>query len=273
MINSEISIEQNINNVSDLVRNKLNGILDYKDIDKNAALIVDAMRYMMLGDGKMLRPFMIYATHSIFSNDYDEIINLAMAVEMIHSYTLIHDDLPAMDDDDYRRGVLSCHKKFDEATAILCGDSLLTYAFEILSGMGKNIDNKIVIRVISEISRLIGYKGLVAGQILDLLSKNISFNDQELEKIKILKTSNLFIASCKSVGIINNIKEEEIVALENFASLFGVIYQVKDDIKDNEHNLNKFQLNDILNESLNYLDIFGTKAVLLKSFTKYCFEF
>ncbi len=266
--NDDLSIEQNIKICSDITQSKISELLDYNKEN----IIVDAMRYMLLSNGKMIRPFLVFATNSIFSKNIPNyIVDLAAAIEMIHTYTLIHDDLPAMDNDDFRRGQLSCHKKFQESTAILTGDSLLTFAFELISNLDNNLNPKLQLIIINELSKLIGYKGLILGQILDLNMKKDTYDEISLERLRKLKTANLFIASCKCSAILNNANEKEIEILCSFAEKLGLAYQIKDDIDDNEKFKGNNSLIDIINEALKCLDFFDTKALLLRNFTEYLF--
>lgn len=268
--NKNLTLEQNIKICSDVIKSKISELLDCNKNKEN--IIVEAMQYMLLSNGRMIRPFLVFATNSIFSKNIPNyVVNLATAIEMIHTYTLIHDDLPAMDNDDFRRGKLSCHKKFKESTAILTGDSLLTLAFEMLSNLDNNLNPKFQLIIINELSKFIGYKGLILGQILDLNTNKDNYDEIGLEKLRKLKTANLFIASCKCSAILNNANDKEIEMLCSFGEKLGLAYQIKDDIDDNEKFKDNDLLIDVINEALKCLDFFGTKAVLLRNFTEYLF--
>ncbi len=150
-----------------------------------------------------------------------------------YSYiSLIHDDLPAMDNDDFRRGQLSCHKRFNEATAILTGDALLTIAFEMLADEKTHKDANIRCQLISIIAKAAGFKGMIGGQMLDLDNCSTKISKEELAKIHRLKTGELFIASCKIGGVLGRASPEEITALRYFANDIGLAFQIKDDILD-----------------------------------------
>jgi geranylgeranyl pyrophosphate synthase len=267
-------IEKDLREVGDLVRNNINAILH--EGHGREQVVAEAMRYMLLSESKMLRPFLVMKVNAMFGSNHNanpnsnSALDAATAIEMIHTYTLIHDDLPAMDDDDYRRGRLSCHKKYGEAMAILAGDAILTLAFQILANACVN-DVK-MLGLIKDVAELIGYKGLIAGQALDMIAKEQKLDYQELKKMKILKTSNLFIAACRCAAVINDAPPEEIQALDNYARCFGLAYQIKDDIEDEEKDGSESMLHDVVNESLNYLDIFGNKAMVLRNFTKHLFK-
>ncbi len=268
---NNLNITQNLEISKNITIAKINVLLKQNSNNKESK-ILEAMRYMLLSKGKMIRPFLVYAINIIFSQELVKVVDLAVAIEMIHTYTLIHDDLPAMDNDDLRRDQLSCHKKFNEATAILTGNGLLTLAFEILSRSTSNVDAETKLNVINEISKLIGFNGVLLGQILDLSINGKILGSQQIEKIKILKTSSLFIASCKCSAIINNASYKEIYAITLFAKGFGLIYQMKDDIDDHESIKNKESLKHLLAESLQYLKPFGNKASMLYTFTKHLFD-
>jgi len=271
-LDNSLSIEHNLKVTSDIIRERISEILAKNgDVEQN--VMVNAMNYMLLGDGKMIRPFLVFATSLIYAPNIPKcIVDLAVAIEMIHTYTLIHDDLPAMDDDDYRRGHLSCHKKFKESTAILTGDALLTLAFEILSSDNVSIDSRIQLNVVNGMAKLIGFKGTLLGQVLDLDCKVQEYSAKQLKRARILKTSNLIIASCKFSAIINDADAKDIDALYLFAQKLGLAYQIKDDIDDDEYEEGQDLLKGLVNESLKHLDIFGNKSLVLKDFTSYLFK-
>ncbi|WGJ62736.1 polyprenyl synthetase family protein [Wolbachia endosymbiont of Frankliniella intonsa] len=203
---------------------------------------ISAMRYVLLAPAKHIRSFLVIASSSIFNIKVEKAITAAAAIEFIHAYSLIHDDLPCMDNSDTRRGQLSCHKKFGEATAVLAGDALLTLAFEVLSSLNCEI--------IKVLSQAIGVRGMVGGQILDI--------DADLNKIKeihLMKTAKLFAASCEIGAIIGNATTKERRALYNYGINLGLIFQAKDDIEDYEQDKTN-NLMSVLgkNEMENYID-------------------
>src|SRR5699024_5946875 len=159
------------------------------------------------------------------------VMNSAIALEMIHTYSLIHDDLPAMDDDDYRRGKLTNHKAFDEATAILAGDALLTYSFELIANDSHILDTHKV-ELIKELSNASGPEGMVGGQFLDLDAENKQVSIHELENIHHLKTGRLLTFAIKAGALIGQATPSEINHLEQFAYYLGLIFQIQDDILD-----------------------------------------
>ena len=198
-----------------------------------------AMIYGSMNGGKRIRPFLVETFSKIAKIKKNNFMRLSSAVESIHSYSLIHDDLPSMDNDDYRRGKLSNHKKFDEATAILAGDALHDLAFEIIANEKTHKDPKLRILLISRLSIVIGFKGLAGGQSLDLLfekKKNIKVKD--ILKMYKMKTSTLFSFSCVAPFILGKKNKEEIKFAQDFGSLFGLIFQINDDLVDEEKDFN-----------------------------------
>ncbi len=198
-----------------------------------------AMLYGSMNGGKRIRPFLI----DIFSKQAKIkkkcSLLISAAVESIHSYSLIHDDLPSMDNDDYRRGKLSTHKKFDEATAILAGDALHDFAFEILADKKIHLDPDLRIQLISKLSKALGFRGLAGGQSLDLLFENKKIKASKILKMYEMKTAALFSFSCSAPYILANKNNKEIDFAEKFGTLFGLTFQITDDILDEESNFIK----------------------------------
>ncbi len=187
-----------------------------------------AMEYSLMAGGKRVRPVLTLATCQLFGGKAEEALPFAAAVEMIHTYSLIHDDLPAMDNDDLRRGKATCHKAFDESTAILAGDALLTGAFFQLAN-AKLHPQKIVAATLS-LSSLAGAPGMVGGQALDLGITPSTL--EQVEEIQTLKTGALLIASCHLGAIAAGVGVEEITTITNYASCLGRAFQIRDDILD-----------------------------------------
>lgn len=193
--------------------------------------IFQAMEYSLMSGGKRLRPILLMAAADSISNDGEKFLPIACALEMIHTYSLIHDDLPAMDNDDYRRGKLTNHKVFGEATAILAGDGLLTLAFEVMTRQ-KDIEPKILIEVIHEIATAAGIAGMIGGQSIDLQSEGKHINMMTLRKMHIGKTGALFLAAIRSGAILAGAPKEKLDALTKYAENFGLAFQITDDILD-----------------------------------------
>lgn len=196
--------------------------------------IKQAMSYMLLDGGKRLRPVLVYASGLLFNVPLEQLNAPAIAIELIHTYSLIHDNLPAMDDDDYRRGKLSCHKKFSEATAVLAGDALLTLAFELLSDTSKNkLQPNQCLNMIKSLSRAAGYQGMIAGQMLDLDSNKKS--QEQIAHIQQLKTSELFCASLEmGAYAYADISAHDLDLLKQFGMQFGLAFQIRDDVLDQQ---------------------------------------
>lgn len=200
-----------------------------------SSLIVEAMHYSLMAGGKRLRPILCLAAADAVGGDSDRFLDHACAIEMIHSYSLIHDDLPAMDDDDLRRGKPTCHIAFDEATAILAGDALLTWAFEILSASKANepIDAKQAVRclaVIRNLARAAGFRGMIGGQMQDVAAEGKIIDVRQLEKIHRHKTGALIDASVRTGAILGGGTAEQIEGLTVYSRNIGLAFQVADDI-------------------------------------------
>jgi len=198
----------------------------------NSNVVVSAMRHSLMSEGKRIRPILCIAASQAVGGQTEDVIRVACALEMIHTYSLIHDDLPAMDNDDLRRGKPTCHIAFDEATAILTGDALLTLAFEILSSIEpNNINNALKwLRVINIIAKAAGYKGMIEGQIKDIASEGNPLGLEDLEQMHALKTGALIEASIITGAILGNGSFEQIEQLNVYAKNIGLAFQVIDDI-------------------------------------------
>lgn len=193
-----------------------------------------AMRYSVLASGKRVRPVLVYATASALDIPLDRVDGIAAAVEIIHAYSLIHDDLPAMDDDDLRRGRPTCHKQFDEATAILAGDALQALAFYILShDPAMTANNSRRLQMIEKLALFSGSRGMAGGQAIDLASVGKSLNLAELETMHIHKTGAL-IRTCIQMSALSSdtASDEQVQALDSYAKKIGLSFQVQDDILD-----------------------------------------
>ena len=197
--------------------------------------IFKSMKYTVTLPGKRLRPIMCLETCKMLGGEIEDAIPTACAIEMLHAQTLIHDDLPCMDNDDYRRGKLTNHKVFGEAIAVLAGDALLTYAPQIITKYSDNLSPSIKIRVLNEYFNYAGARGVIAGQVVDIESeKNDNINDKEktLDYLHLHKTSDLFQLAMRSGAIIANAEDEKISEVTEFARNFGLAFQIADDILD-----------------------------------------
>ena len=192
----------------------------------------EAVRWSVLAGGKRFRPALVLAVGGVFGASNEQLLGTAAAVEMIHTYSLIHDDLPAMDNDDLRRGRETCHKKFDEATAILAGDVLQTLAFQAIAE-DENLTESIRIKLISELAKAAGTPiGMVAGQQLDIEAEGKSISIQELERVHHSKTGAMINVSARSGAIIAEAGESELEAITDYALKLGLLFQITDDLLD-----------------------------------------
>jgi farnesyl diphosphate synthase len=194
----------------------------------------EAMRYAVLGGGKRLRPFLLMQSARLFGVSEDASVDAACALECIHCYSLVHDDLPAMDDDDMRRGRPTVHKAYDEATAILVGDGLLTIAFEIMSAPSTNPDPAIRSELVLHLARASGWHGMVLGQALDLTIGQAGFGKEDVAMMQALKTGALFRFACEAGAILGRASAPERAALISYAAAFGQAFQLADDLLDAE---------------------------------------
>jgi geranylgeranyl diphosphate synthase type II len=194
--------------------------------------LLEAMTYSLMAGGKRFRSVLCVAAAEAVGGDLEDVLPAACALEMVHTYSLIHDDLPAMDDDDLRRGQATCHKAFDEATAILAGDALLTLAFQTLSSIATGRDQQAVkwLRVIQLISHAAGYCGMIQGQMLDIASEGSQLKLNELKSMHRLKTGALIEVSLRCGAELVDANSSQIQLLESYAQYIGLAFQVTDDI-------------------------------------------
>ena len=263
--------------------------------EKYPQVIYKSMRYSIFAGGKRLRPILVLAGADLFNKDLKGHLPAACALEMIHTYSLIHDDLPAMDDDDYRRGKLTNHKVFGEDIAILAGDALLTLAFEILSREENIRDPLLSIKVIGELSAAAGIAGMIGGQVVDLESEGKGVDRNTLSYIHTHKTGALIRASVRTGGILSRAEDWELKALTQYAEDLGLAFQIVDDILDIEGEEEKMgkrrgmdsvqqkvtypslyglsaareMVQELYNESLRSIEILGNRGNLLKQIAKF----
>ena len=253
-----------------------------------------AMEYSLMAGGKRLRPVLLMAAADAVGKDGAAFLTTGCAIEMIHTYSLIHDDLPAMDNDDYRRGKPTNHKVFGDGIAVLAGDALLTLAFEVMLRQ-EGAAPETLVTVVSEMSRAAGPYGMVGGQVLDLEGEGRRLDLAALRKIHMGKTGALFCAAIRSGAILAGAKEEELAALTLYAERFGLAFQITDDILDvtgDEAAIGKPVGSDVRNEKATYvtltsleeakklaedavneavaaLDIFGGRAAFLRDLARF----
>ena len=223
--------------------------------------IYDAMRYSLLAGGKRLRPILCLATCELIGGTIDMAMPTACALEMIHTMSLIHDDLPAMDNDDYRRGKLTNHKVYGEDIAILAGDGLLAYAFEHVAMETKNVPNDRLLRIVAILGRAVGAAGLVGGQVVDLESEgNTNVCLETLNFIHNHKTAALLEASVTSGSILAGVSDVDLQRLSHYAQHIGLAFQIVDDILDitaTQEELGKTAGKDLRAQKATYPSIWG----------------
>lgn len=196
--------------------------------------VIEAMRYSALGSGKRLRPFLTVESSSLFGVNPETAMITAAAIEFVHTYSLVHDDLPAMDNDDFRRGKPSTHKQFGEAAAILAGDALLTFAFEVLANPRVHADANVRCELIRSIARASGVRGMVGGQMMDLDAEQQELSIDEVIRLQRLKTGELFAVSCEAGAILGKAPEPLRARLQRYAHDMGLAFQITDDLLDVE---------------------------------------
>jgi len=239
-------------------RKKLvNNYLEKRMEKRGISNVDDAMKYSLLAGGKRLRPILLMATaDAVGANDF---LPAACGLEMIHTYSLIHDDLPCMDNDDYRRGRLTNHKVFGEAMALLAGDGLLTLAFEVMLEQ-RNVKPSTLVEFVHETAMCAGNFGMVGGQALDLEAENRQITARELKTLHEGKTGAMFIAAVRGGAHLAGATDEQLLALTRFAELVGLAFQIEDDILDvtsTDEELGKPIGSDEKNHKSTYVTLFG----------------
>lgn len=225
-------LQTEMDTVSEAVNKTIGRLLPETDLAENH--LFDAMRHGTLGGGKRLRPFLVMQSAALFNVDPARARRVAAALEFVHCYSLIHDDLPAMDDAALRRGKPTVHRQYDEATAILAGDALLTLAFEILSEPETHEDPRVRCELIKTLAKASGARGMVGGQMLDLLAENEEFDLGTISRLQRMKTGLLMSFACEAGAILGRANEPHRKALCNYAHDLGLAFQVTDDILDVE---------------------------------------
>lgn len=254
---------------------RINQVLDryLPRADQEPKKLHQAMRYSVLGDGKRLRPLLVYAAGEACGANLKQLDIPACAVELVHAYSLIHDDLPAMDNDDFRRGKPSCHKAFNEATAILAGDALFNLALQILA-TAKNF------AMISTLTEACSSFGMVGGQIIDLETIGKKLTIKQLDHMHSLKTGALIRASIKMGALTaNTIKASQLEILDQYAQCIGLAFQIQDDILDNDgyvavlgSSQAKTKLQKLYNKAFEYLKAVNADTSMLKFLTSAIFQ-
>ncbi len=251
-MNFKIWMNKKINKVEEYLKSVV------KENENPQKLIYEAMNYSLLSGGKRLRPLLLLGAYELFQNNEDAAMPFACAMEMIHTYSLIHDDLPAMDNDDYRRGRLSNHKRFGEAAAILAGDGLLNKAFE--TGLEAALEHKIniesALKALAEIAGSSGSDGMIGGQVVDMFGHDKISSLEDLKYMYSLKTGAIIKSSVTAGALLGGADEKELRALESYAEKIGLAFQIEDDILDVTGTLEKLGKaagSDAANDKITYL--------------------
>ena len=228
--------------------------------------LIDAFIYSTIGSGKRIRAYLLVEAFRLFDNIkfYDDALSIAASLELIHNYSLIHDDLPSMDNSLLRRGKKTCHIKYDEATAILLGDGLQSLAFEIITNNELTLDDRIKVNICNKLAQAIGFKGMVAGQMMDLISEGrydkFIPDKKFIIQTQRLKTGALIDFSLQAGGIIGGAKKSELEILSGFGKRIGLAFQIVDDILDatsNEEDLGKTTDLDSKQGKVNFVTLLG----------------
>jgi geranylgeranyl diphosphate synthase type II len=214
------------------IEQTLQDCLSFPDEKMAQQKIHEAMRYSVFAGGKRLRPILCMAAAAVAGGSEDDVLPAACAVELVHTYSLIHDDLPCMDDDDYRRGRLTSHKVFGENMAVLAGDALLTLAFEVISRDQKEQPSLAVLQAVRDLAQAAGSEGMIGGQVMDILSENQILSQNELQQLDRLKTGALIRVSLKIGALLAGAAPDVVKALCRYGDAFGLAFQITDDILD-----------------------------------------
>ena len=257
--------------------------------------LIEAMRYAVLDGGKRIRPFLTVSSADLFNVETERSLRVAAAIEMVHCYSLVHDDLPAMDDDELRRGQPTCHVKYGEATAILAGDALLTRAFEVLADDKTHPDPHVRSDLVMALSRAAGPAGMVGGQMLDLIAEESDLNMPEITRLQRMKTGMLIAVSCEAGAVLGKATQGASHALHAYAHDLGLAFQIADDLLDVEGDENtvgkrtgkdeeagkatfvsllgveraREQAQMLVAQACEHLDLFGEKADSLKNMARF----
>jgi farnesyl diphosphate synthase len=266
-----MALKKHLKQISQLVEHKMLDLLPSINTEPKL-LLHEAMHYAVFTGGKRLRPFLTVVSASLFGVSEESSLRAAAAIEFVHTYSLIHDDLPAMDDDDFRRGMPSCHIKFGEDAAILAGDALLTLAFEIMCDHLTHADSLVRCELVSILSQAAGYNGMVGGQMLDILS-DAQMSATDTIRMQRMKTGELFAAACEAGAVLGKASKNLRQSLKGYAHDLGIAFQLIDDIADQDlatgdvNAIKKAQKNAtmLINQAISHLHVFEEKADPLRS--------
>lgn len=256
------------------VNRSLSAYLEEKECLQNT--IYKAMNYSLHAGGKRIRPVIMMAAAELMGGNRSDVMPFACAIEMIHTYSLIHDDLPCMDNDDLRRGKPTNHKVFGEAIAVLAGDALLNYAFETMLKKSE-VSPNMTLAAISELATASGTEGMIGGQVIDIESEGKTIDSVTLMTMHLHKTAALIMASAKIGALLGGGDKEDLISMEEFARYLGIAFQIKDDILDvtgNEEELGKKTGMDSAMEKSTFVSIYGLEQAkkLLEDYTQKAIE-
>lgn len=239
---------------------------DHPDMQGVPQLLLSSMSYSLLAGGKRIRPVLLLATAESLGTDLEAVMPIAVAWELVHTYSLIHDDLPAMDDDDYRRGKPTNHKVYGEAMAILAGDALLTYAFQFMltQGQRKGMAAEVLVSLCLELSRAAGPAGMVAGQVMDVFPRqDLPLTLEELKEMHLKKTGCLIASAIRAGGILGGASPRQLEQLSQFGKYLGLAFQIQDDLLDvlgTQEKTGKPQGSDERSGKQTYVSLLGVSA-------------
>lgn len=259
------------------------------------ARLIEAMRYAVLNGGKRMRAFLVMEVAQLFAVNVTCAARVAASVEMLHAYSLVHDDLPAMDDDDLRRGQPSCHKKFDEATAILAGDALQTRAFEVLAEEDTHADPEARIELVLALGKASGMYGMVGGQMIDMVSEGKTLSGPEITRLQALKTGRLIQYAAEAGAILGRAPASQHQAIAAYGRDLGAAFQIYDDVLDETATAEemgktagkdaaagkatmvrilglegaRLQAEKLAEQAANHLEMFGERAALLQALARF----
>ncbi len=281
------------------------GVLVENELDKLIVVpntpekkVAEAMRYAVLGGGKRLRPFLLMEVAGLFNVTPAGALRAGAALEMVHCYSLIHDDLPCMDNDDMRRGKPSCHIAFGETTALLAGDALLTRAFDVLADEKTHSDPVVRCQLVTELARAAGFNGMIGGQQLDMMAADVDMDLVEITRLQQMKTGRLISYACEAGAIMGKAPYNERQILLAYAKDIGLAFQIADDILDVESSAEvmgknvrkdvdaskatfvsflgldeaKKQAKTLVEQAVSYLDIFDARADMLRDLARFVVE-
>lgn len=286
-------LQKALDESAETVEKKIKNLLPETDLAEHH--LFNAMRYGVLAGGKRLRPFMVMQSAALFNVDPLRARRVAAALEFLHCYSLIHDDLPAMDDADKRRGKPTIHRKYDEATAVLAGDALLTLAFEVIADRDTHPDPHVRIELVRKLAIASGGHGMVGGQMLDLIGEKEEFDLGKISRMQRMKTGELFAFACEAGAILGKADEPHKKALRNYAYDLGLAFQVTDDVLDVEADPNdtgkpanqdekagkstfvstmgkeqaKMRAEMLAHQAVRHLHLFGGRSEMLKELAMY----